>query len=169
VLVIGVGNEALRDAGIGIHVARALQGRALPPQVGVLVAGTGGWGLLGWLEGVRRLVLVDAMAMGRPPGTVVTVRPEELRRLRPPDRTSLHGTGVLDVLEVAAALGLEPPETYIVGVQPAEVSWGLELSAGLQQALPAAVEAVLSAVGCELSADSQATKGRGRWVDREGS
>lgn len=147
-LVIGVGNEALRDEGIGIHVVRALLDRDVPPHVRVIDGGTGGWGLVGRLEGVRRLVLVDAMAMGRAPGTVVAVRPEELKRARPADRTSLHGTSVFDALELAAALGLEPPETWIVGVEPAVVTWGLELSPELQQALPRAVQAVLQAISC---------------------
>lgn len=143
VLIVGVGNEALRDEGIGLHAARTLAERDLPPGVEVLEGGTGGFTLLGRFIGVRRLVLVDAMAMGRPPGTVVTVRPEEIRGLAPPDRSSLHGTGLLDVLELATALGLRPPEVLIVGVQPAEVAWGLELSPTLQQALPQVIEAVL--------------------------
>ena len=154
VLVIGVGNEALRDEGVGIHVARALLERDLPPHVRVVEGGTGGWGLVGHLEGVWRLVLVDAMAVGRPPGTVVAVRPEEIRRVRPADRTSLHRTSVFDLLELARALGLEPPETCIVGVEPAEVTWGLELSPALQQALPGAVEAVLQAISYQATAIS---------------
>ncbi len=142
-LVLGVGNEALRDEGIGIHVARALATAKLPPQVRVQEGGTDGWGLLGRLEGVERLVVVDAMAMGRLPGTVAAVRPGELRSLAEADHRSLHGTSLLEVLDLARALGLAPKETYIVGVEPAEVAWGLELSAPLQRALPAAVEMTL--------------------------
>jgi hydrogenase maturation protease len=147
ILVIGVGNEALKDEGIGIHAARALAALDLPPSVRVLEGGTEGFSLLGRLEGVQRLVLVDAMGMDCPAGTVVTVRREQLRRRGQPDRSSLHGTGVLDALELAAALGLEPPEVYIVGVQPAEVTWGLELSPVLQQVLPRVVGEIVAAIG----------------------
>jgi hydrogenase maturation protease len=150
VLVIGLGNEALGDDGIGVHVARVLASRPLPPHVQVREGGTAGYALVGWLEGVQRLVLVDAMAMGRPPGTVVAVSPDGLRRLAPADRSSLHGTSPLDALELAAALGLDPPETYIVGIQPAQVAWGLGLSPPLQQALPEAVEAVVRVIAHEL-------------------
>lgn len=144
VLIVGVGNEALMDDGIGIHAARALVQLDLP-QVRILEGGTDGLALLGRFEGVRRLVLIDAMAMGRPAGTIVTVRPEQLRSLAPADRMSLHGTGLLDVLELAEALALRPPEVNIVGVQPAQVTWGFELSPLLQQALPDVVEAALHA------------------------
>ena len=145
VLVVGVGNEALRDEGVGIHAVRALSEQELPAGVSVLDGGTSGFGLLGRLEGVWRLVLVDAMAMGRPAGTVVTVRPEELQSLAPAGRASLHDTGLLEVLDLAGALGLRPREVYIVGVQPAEVTWGLELSPTLQAALPRVVQAALAA------------------------
>lgn len=144
VLIVGVGNEALMDEGIGIHAARALAHLELP-QVRILEGGTDGLALLGRFDGVRRLVLIDAMAMGRPAGTIVTVRPEQLRSLVPADRMSLHGIGLLDVLELAEALALRPPEVYVVGVQPAQVTWGLELSPPLQQALPDVVEAALHA------------------------
>ncbi len=142
-LVVGVGNEALRDEGVGIHAVRALSREHLPPHVRLLDGGTGGLSLVARLEGVRRLVLVDAMDMGRRPGTIVTVRPEEIRRLHAADRLSLHGTGVLDVLELAGALGLLPPEVYVVGVQPAEVACGLELSPAVARVLPEVLGAAL--------------------------
>lgn len=145
VLVIGVGNEALGDEGVGVRVARALAGRDLPKGVRVLEGGTEGWALLGRLEGVRRLVLVDAMAMGRRPGTVVTVRLDQVRRAAPPERTSLHGVAILDVLELASALGISPPEVYLVGIQPARVAPGFGLSPEVERALPGAVEAAWKA------------------------
>ncbi len=145
VLVLGLGNDALGDDGVGIHAIRALAGQALPAHVRTLEGGTAGWGIVGYLEGVDRLVLIDAMDMGRPPGTVVTVRPDELRRRHLPDRASLHGTSVLDALELAATLGLEPREVRIVGVQPAEIAWGFELSPALRRALPGVVQAALQA------------------------
>jgi len=144
VLVVGVGNEALRDEGVGIYAVRALAGRELPAHVHLLDGGTGGFTLVARLEGVERLILVDAMAMGRPAGAVVAVRPAEVRSLVPADRSSLHGTGILDVLELAGALGLLPPEVYIVGVQPAEVTWGFGLSPAVQRALPQVIDTILA-------------------------
>lgn len=144
-LIVGVGNEALRDEGVGVHAARALAGQALPEGVRVIAAGTPGYGLLAELQGAERLVLVDAMEMRLAPATIVTARPEELRCLTPPDRTSLHGTGLFEALDLARALGLLPGDVRIVGVQPAEVTWGLGLSPALQRALPALLEAVLAA------------------------
>lgn len=143
-LILGVGNEALRDEGAGVHAARALAAQGLPAGVRVLAGGTLGYALVGELEGVRRLVLIDAMEMRCAPGTVVTVRRQELRRLFASGRTSLHGTGVLDALDLAEALGLLPEEVWIVGVQPGEVTCGFGLSPAVQQALPAVLDAALA-------------------------
>ncbi|MCL6430447.1 MAG: hydrogenase maturation protease [Anaerolineae bacterium] len=162
VLVLGVGNEALGDEGVGVRVARALARRDLPKGVRVLEGGTEGWALLGRLEGVRRLVLVDAMAMGRPPGTVVAVRLDQVRRAAPPERTSLHGVAILDVLELAAALGLGPREVYLVGVQPGHVAPGFGLSAEVGRALPRAVEAAWKAAVRDGSGEGPVEAGRGR-------
>lgn len=162
VLVLGVGNEALGDEGVGIHVVRALAAAGPLPGARVVEGGTAGWALLGWLEGVRRLVLVDAMAMGCPPGTVVTVRLEQVRRAAPPERTSLHGVAILDVLELASALGISPPEVYLVGVQPARISPGSELSPEVGRALPRAIEAARKAAVRDGSGEGPAGAGRGR-------
>ncbi len=143
-LIVGVGNEVLQDEGVGVHVVRALERCGLPEHIGLVNGATDGLALLGRFDGVQRLVLVDAMDMRCAPGTIITVRPDEVRRLHAMERMSLHGMGLLDALDVAAALGLLPPEVYIVGVQPAVVAWGLELSEAVREALPKVVEAVLS-------------------------
>lgn len=159
VLVAGFGNEALRDEGIGLHAVRALARGWLPSHIQVLEGGTGGLALVGWLAGVKRLVLVDAMDMARPPGTVIVVRPEEIRAVAPAERWSLHGMGLLEAVELAGALGLLPAEVYVVGVQPADLTWGFALSPDLCRALPGLVETVralaLSAERNEHMADKK--------------
>jgi len=69
VVVIGVGNELLRDEGVGMVVARALQGEKLPPNVRVVEGGVGGLDLLFEMEGAERAIIVDAADMGLEPGS----------------------------------------------------------------------------------------------------
>ena len=155
VLIAGLGNEALRDEGIGIHVLRALAGRPLPPHIRSWEGATDGLALLGRLEGVRRLVLVDAMDMRRPAGALAVTPWEQLQRRRPAERTSLHGIGILDALELASTLELLPAEALIVGVQPGEIAPGLDLSPALARALPAAVQATLNAALAPFGAEEK--------------
>ena len=77
VLVAGIGNIFFGDDGFGVEVARRLAGCELPE--GVVVADYGIRGVhlaLELLEGYDALVLVDALAMGEPAGTVVVLEPD---------------------------------------------------------------------------------------------
>jgi hydrogenase maturation protease len=136
-----MGSDARQDDGVGLEVVRTLAGQTLPPNIRLLEGGTNGFALLGHLDGVQRLVLVDAMSMGRPAGTVVTVRPEQVRSLASKETLSGHGVDLLQILDLAAALGL-CPEVHIVGVQPEQVGLGFGLSPAVQEALPRVIEAV---------------------------
>jgi hypothetical protein len=50
------------------------------------------------------------------------------------------------MLAVARRLGQAPREVVVIGVIPADVTWGLELSAPLRQRLPEIVQLVLEEV-----------------------
>ena len=85
VLVAGIGNIFLSDDAFGVEVAHRLSGRALPDGVRVEDYGIRGMHLAyDLLEGYDALVLVDAVPMGEPPGTLAVIEPESARSLRRP-------------------------------------------------------------------------------------
>ena len=96
-LVLGLGNVLMGDEGVGVHVARALERRALPEGVECLDGGTGGFVLLEPLQKADRIVLIDAAADGNPPGTVTRTTPR-FSRDYPPTLTA-HDIGVKDLLD----------------------------------------------------------------------
>jgi len=97
-LVLGLGNVLMGDEGVGVHVVRALEQRALPEGVECLDGGTGGFVLLEPLQNADRIVLIDAAADGNPPGTVTRTTPR-FSRDYPPTLTA-HDIGVKDLLDV---------------------------------------------------------------------
>ena len=124
--VVGVGNEMMRDEGVGMAVARELQGRELGARVRVLELGTRGFDLICEMEGVARVIVIDAVRAGGEPGSIYQFTPEQARSTN--SRTSsLHGLDLLDVIELAAVTGIRP-EVVIVGVEPEEVAPGQGLS-----------------------------------------
>ena len=89
VLVAGIGNIFLGDDGFGVEVADRLAGRTLPDGVQVADFGIRGVHLAyELLDGYDALVLVDAVPMGEPPGTVAIIEPE----LEPPVATAARPT-----------------------------------------------------------------------------
>lgn len=139
-LVVGVGNEMMRDEGVGVAVARALRAERLGPEVRVLELGTRGFDLIYEMEGAARVIVIDAVKAGGEPGSVYLFEPDEARSTN--SRTSsLHGLDLLDVLELAAATGIRP-QVMIVGVEPEEVAPGLGLSGVVERRLAEVVARV---------------------------
>jgi hydrogenase maturation protease len=128
VLVLGVGNLLLSDDGVGVHTIQRLQEVArLPEEVQVVDGGTSGLDLLHYLEGVSRLLIVDAVETGQAPGTLMRITGDQV-----PAYLSLkmspHEIGLPDMLFAAKLRDLYPEEVVIWGVQPATTEVGLDLS-----------------------------------------
>ncbi|GAA2459939.1 hypothetical protein GCM10010191_95410 [Actinomadura vinacea] len=77
VLVAGVGNVLLGDDGFGVEVAGRLGAAPLPDGVRVADFGVRGVQLAHeLLDGYDGLVLIDAVRLGDPPGTLSIIEPE---------------------------------------------------------------------------------------------
>jgi hydrogenase maturation protease len=145
VVVIGVGNLLLRDEGIGIHVVQALQEMDLPPDVRIIDGGTSP-DLIAYTRAGDKMIIVDAARAGGKPGTVYRFLPGDLAG---PDGTpaSVHEIGVVENLSLMSLTGNQPGETVIIGIEPAEIGWGIQLSEGLRRRFPDIVRAVLKEIG----------------------
>jgi len=141
-LIVGVGNLLLKDEGVGVHAVHRLQEMQLPDNVQVLDAGTAAMDFLTEIQSADRIVFIDAVKAGGEPGTIYRLTPEDVAA-RGESRLSLHEVGVLEALSMAEHLGGHG-DVSIIGVEPKEISWGMELSADLQSKLPALIEAVLA-------------------------
>ena len=138
-LILGIGNLLLSDEGVGVHVARALAQRELPPDVSVVEAGTAFLDVLPDIEKADRILLVDAMEGGGAPGSVYRVPFEQCRH--PDMLASLHGFDMSRVLFMAG--NNRNPEVTVFGVEPAKIEWGTEVSPAVQRTLPALEKAIV--------------------------
>jgi hydrogenase maturation protease len=140
-LIAGLGNCLLRDDGIGVQAAWQLMEQ---PPAGSLVleVGTDVFSAAPWLERVPRVLAIDAMDAGGPPGTIYQCGAADVHREAV--RTSLHELGLFAVLEFVPKIRW--PVISVLGVQPWLIDYGLELSAPLQAVLPRVVEAARTIV-----------------------
>lgn len=139
-LILGMGNLLLCDEGVGVHIARALQQEDLPPNVTVLDVGTAFLDALYAIEEADRIIVVDAMQGGEVPGTIYRVPFDDCTH--PQCIASLHGFDLSRTIFLAGRQST--PEVIVIGLEPARIDWGTELSQELQRALPDAVEAIKS-------------------------
>ena len=138
ILVAGVGNVLRGDDGFGVAVAQRLLERDVPDGVEVLDVGIGGIHLVQELfAGADALVVVDAVDLGRAPGTVVVQRPDIREIAGPDDLADVHYATPERALMFARGLDILPPSVWLVGCQVVDAE---RLGEGLSQALARAVD-----------------------------
>lgn len=148
ILVLGIGNLLMADDGVGVRVAQGLASRyRFPSGVKVLDGGTLGLDLLPRLEGVERLLVVDAVETGDKPGTMVRLTGEEIP-LALETKVSPHQMGLKDLLTVAALMGNIPHEMVLWGVQPASIELDMALTPDVAERVPLLEEKVLEELHC---------------------
>lgn len=131
------------DEGVGVHVVQELQTRRLPRGV-VLVDGGTSPDALAYVGDVDKLVIVDAVRGGGEPGTVYRLSPDDIERAER-NPMSLHQWELMDSLKLSSYWDGRR-EVVIIGVEPGEMDWGLELSAPLQASMRRIVQVVLAEV-----------------------
>jgi len=136
---------------VGVHAIRILQAE-LPPSHSDIEVIDGGTSpdICHLIEGADKLVIVDAVKGGCDPGTIYRFNPDQTVA-ETGMTTSVHQMGILENLRMMEFLGGKPKETVIIGIEPAEVELGLELSRELQGRMPKIIETVLAEIGLPLS------------------
>jgi hydrogenase maturation protease len=138
-LVIGVGNRDRGDDAVGPLVADAFADR---DDVDTFVAeGDLSDLVLRW-ERSRHVVIVDALASGRRPGTVVHI--DALGERLPIDvgLVSSHGVGLAEAIELGRVLDRLPQRLEIIGVEATAFGQFDEVTAEIAHAIPLIVERI---------------------------
>jgi hydrogenase maturation protease len=83
--------------------------------------------LIYYLEGVARLLIIDALDLDAPPGTLARLEGSEVPTYFSV-KMSPHEIGIPDMLAAARLRDLYPAEVVVWGVQPGKMEVGLDLS-----------------------------------------
>jgi hydrogenase maturation protease len=137
-LILGLGNLLLADEGVGVHVAQSLLDLGQPEGTMVLDVGNAVIDALPAISVADKVIVVDAMQGGGPPGTVYKITLDDC--VDPGPIGSVHGFDLKSVLHL---INREiAPEVVVIGVEPERVSWSTELSAAVTDAIPDVITAV---------------------------
>jgi hydrogenase maturation protease len=143
VLVAGIGNIFLSDDGFGVEVVSRLMKEDLPDEVRVDDFGIRGVHLAyELLENYDAAVIVDAVDMREPPGTIVLIEPERDRDAsgEQAEAFDAHTMSPDVVLATLARLGGSVDRIFVLGCQPECLDEGIGLSAPVGQAVDSAVQ-----------------------------
>ena len=135
-VVLGIGNILLTDEGVGVRVIEALErDYVLPPEVEVIDGGTCGMEMLEQLENLDGLIVVDCVRCKQPPATPVLLKGDDVPVFFK-TKLSPHQVSLSDVLASLEFTGRAPKETIIIGIEPASMALGMELSYAVAARLP---------------------------------
>jgi len=151
IIILGLGNLLYKDEGIGIHLIRELEKMKLPPNLELIDGGVGSLDILLSLENIDKLIIIDALKGGGAPATVYRIDYQELEAEIDFNNLSLHQLSLLEVLSLIKKLGKLPPKVLIIGVEPKEISPGLNLTSRLKEKLPYILGVILKE--CHLKED----------------
>ncbi len=142
-VVLGIGNMLLSDEGVGVHVVHRLQEmKSLLGKAELIDGATAGLGLLHSLEDVDRLIIIDAVETGGPPGTIIRLVDDEAPAYMAL-KISPHEITLPDCLAAAKLRGHYPKEVIVWGIQPESLDVGIQLSPVVSEKLDQLVHHVM--------------------------
>src|SRR6202162_3784923 len=142
-VVLGLGNTLHSDDGIGPQAIERLRSDArMPEDVALIEGGTLGLELLTYIWDCSYLLVLDAVDVGQPPGTLIRMSGQKLQTL--PGKGSVHQLGVADLLVALRVLARQQPTVVLLGVQPATTEWGTELSPAVGTVMGSLIEAAVA-------------------------
>jgi len=136
IVIIGVGNLMRGDDGIGPRTAHRCAMTDLPSCDVIELDGETSRIIDAW-AGRSLAIVVDAIRTGARAGTLHDLSVDDIVAIdaRNPSMSS-HASGLAAAIELGQALDRLPTRLRIVGIEPAEMSHGTELSAAVQMAMP---------------------------------
>lgn len=137
--VLGIGNILLQDEGVGVHIINRLQQIGLeaeadsPRQIEFIDGGTSGLSFLPFVKLGKRLIIIDAMHGGSEPGSVYKFKLDDTndttwKDLLTREKMSLHEFTIFDSLMVLKLQENIPEDITVIGIEPMNIDWGLELT-----------------------------------------
>ncbi len=147
-LILGLGNDILRDDQVGLAVVRNLG--PLPDGYAVREAAIGGMALVEVFVGFKRGLIVDAdMTTERPAGNIRHINLDEVEH--PPALRSAHDADLPSSLELARRLGWVVPDRIdVVAIDVRDaITFDEQMTPEVTAAVPLAVAKVREVLGLE--------------------
>lgn len=153
ILVLGLGNILLKDEGVGVRVIEALSDFAFASNVEVVDGGTAGLDVVLPRKNLHKLIIIDAIKADREPGTIYETRfraddKDAIDKIfcKKESHLSLHQLGLLGTISIAKKMNTSLEEIIIFGVEPDEISCGLELTEAVKTKIPKVVDLILEEI-----------------------
>jgi len=135
---------------VGVQALNALEEVGLGETVDLIDAGTAFLDAAELVAGYSRVIVIDAMRAGGEPGSIYGASLDDIDAAGEGLAASLHGLGLEDALHMARLGGVKLGAVELIGIEPQDVSTGMELSPVVECAVRRVVQRLVE----ELSGGS---------------
>jgi hydrogenase maturation protease len=145
--LIGIGNFAMADDGIGLRVVEHIVRNGLERGFEAVDIADDGTRLLFYLaKETEKILLIDAVDMGLSAGEFRLFKPEDAKSKNDLKGLTTHEGDILKILELALNLGYPIPPIVILGIQPQCLEPAMELSPALRERFDIYLQAALEEI-----------------------
>ncbi|MGV8120022.1 MAG: hydrogenase maturation protease [Candidatus Xenobiia bacterium LiM19] len=144
--VLGCGNSNMGDDGFGSEVIRILMEKKGGESLEPIEVSWGGISILDHFEGEKKVIILDAMKLGAPPGTIHRFNSDNIPMQYKGNYATLHELGVLEAVTIGRYICPEkmPDEIMLIGVEALEMKpFCLELSEPVRKSIPAVLDIIM--------------------------
>jgi len=141
ILIAGLGNLLLTDDGIGIHAIRLLS-HLTSEQVIVADIGTSILNSTYLIEWADKILAIDSIQYGHPGGTIYCMQLSDPAQR---EQLTMHDLKLWEALWMIPR-EKHPSEIVLLGIEPLDITYGLELSEGVSDQLPKLIQMVESII-----------------------
>lgn len=161
IVVLGLGNILLQDEGIGVHAVETLRkDYTFPKNIRLIDGGTMGLDLISFIEGMDKVLIIDAVNIQKEPGAIVIIEDEDIPSFLSA-KLSVHQIAFPDVLSALKLLGTTPVKMTLAGIQPQTIETGLGMSEAVRKNFDRLIKTVikrLKAWGVKIKYKMQKSK-----------
>jgi len=142
--LIGMGNYAMGDDGIGLRLVEHIAESVEAPGFECIEVGNNGMQLLTYFdETTEKVLIADAVKFGGRPGDHIVFSPEDVETQKVVGNVSTHEGDILKLITMARELDLPLPDIRILAVEPECMRPDTGLSESLSRNFDKYVETVL--------------------------
>ena len=146
--IVGIGNILRKDDAIGILVVKNIHKYKdrLPKTIHLIDGGISGFSLLHVFQYYDVVFIIDAVHFGGVIGEVRIFRPSDVINLKDSEQFCPHEPDLFHILKISEDLGENPEFIWIIGIQPADVSNGTNISIEIEQDLQKMTDKIINLI-----------------------
>ncbi|MDD4884124.1 HyaD/HybD family hydrogenase maturation endopeptidase [Sulfuricurvum sp.] len=144
IVVLGVGNVLEEDDGVGIYAAAYLNANYdFSDTLQIINGGVEGINLLNLFLENDRVIILDTINLDDEPGSIYNIPSSELSGYGL-NSGGAHEVGVMQCLDMIELMGYPLPESNVIGIIPARITFHMGLSPELSERFNIYIKTVIN-------------------------